>query len=111
MVPNISPNPITTKNTLHNRLGRTCQIPKLIAKSGSYLTLKENSFAIRGPRLFNILPKKIRNLTKVTIDTFKLALDNWLSKIPDQPGVSGYTQLRSADNNSLLFQTNYFKND
>ena len=51
--------------------------------------LREKSFHISGPQLFNILPQNIRNMTKCSIDDFKLALDKFLSKIPDEPNISG----------------------
>ena len=36
------------------------------------------------------------------MDTFKRRLDNYLSTIPDEPQVLGYTAQRRADSNSVL---------
>ena len=46
--------------------------------------MRENSFQINGARLFNSLPLKIRNM-KYNQEDFKLALDNYLCSVPDQP--------------------------
>ena len=58
--------------------------------------------AIRGPRLFNELPKYLRNVTDVTVDTFKKKLDSYLVQLPDEPTVDGYYGRRAACSNSLL---------
>ena len=41
---------------------------------------------IRGPKIFNILPKELRNSTESN-DNFKVNLDKFLSKIPDEPRI------------------------
>ena len=63
---------------------------------------KENSLQVKGARLFNLVPKDIRDMTGVPVDTFKAALDRWLSSVPDQPTVSG--RQRAALSNSLIDQ-------
>ena len=45
---------------------------------------------VDGPKLFNCLPAKIRNLTKCSVDEFKTKLNLVLSKVPDEPKISGY---------------------
>ena len=50
-------------------------------------TLRDGSFMVSGPKLFNCLPRKIRDITGVSIDKFKQALDNELKKVPDEPPV------------------------
>ena len=54
------------------------------------------------PATFNTLPRDIRNMTGCKVDTFKRRLDNYLSTIPDEPQVLGYTAQRRADSNSVL---------
>ena len=71
------------------RLGRVCRIPPITKGSTKIQTLRENSFQIKGPQLFNILPEKIRNMKKCSIDDFKFALDKFISNIPDEPNVKG----------------------
>ena len=85
----------TTENI---RLGRLCKIPLLTKGSAKVKSLRENSFQVQGPTLFNILPPKIRNMTKCSVDEFKFALDNFLTKIPDEPYVSGVGYTPSACN-------------
>ena len=72
-------------------------------------TLRENSFQIDGPRLFNSLPKKIRDI-KTSQDDFKEALDIFLMTIPDQPRMGSLVpratdQQTGRQSNSLLAWT------
>ena len=48
------------------------------------------------------LPKDIRDMKGVTVDTFKAGLDAWLSTVPDQPTIPG--RQRAALTNSLIDQ-------
>ena len=57
---------------------------------------------MKGPQLFNILPADIRNLNSCSVDIFKRALDRFLTNVPDEPLIPGYTAMRRADSNSLL---------
>ena len=41
-------------------------------------------------------------MTGCKVDTFKRRLDNYLTTIPDEPQVLGYTAQRRADSNSVL---------
>ena len=52
-------------------------------------SLWEQSFQVNGPKLFNCLPSSIRNLSGITVDDFKFKLDQFLSKITDEPSVEG----------------------
>ena len=48
--------------------------------------LKESSFHVSGPRVFNCIPKSIREIVnKVDLETFKGVLDCWLDLVKDQP--------------------------
>ena len=44
-----------------------------------------------GPKLFNFLPKYLRNLNKVPVEDLKEQLDKYLETIPDQPSIGGLT--------------------
>ena len=70
------------------RLGRTCSIPTL-TNTGKIRTLRENSFQVHGPKLYNSLPIQIRNITKCSVNDFKTLLDRVLSQVPDEPNISG----------------------
>ena len=72
---------------------------------------KEATLAVKGANIFNLLQKDIRNLNfnisncdKVL--EFKTKLDLYLSKVPDQPTISGLN--RAAETNSLLHQIPLF---
>ena len=90
------------------RRGREVKIP-VVKGSGRIRTLREGSFQIHGGKLFNSLPKKLRDLTKISIDEFKASLDQYLSSLPDEPKVSGYTpsacsQVDASPSNSIIDQ-------
>ena len=107
LAPNLPTNPIQVKYS--DRRGRSCAIPKLNSRlcSAKINTIRENSFSIQGPKLFNCLPVKIRNVTGVSVETFKHHLDKLLTNIPDQPGVPGYAGSRAAATNSITDQIRY----
>ena len=93
------------------RLGRKVKIPSL-SKTGrqAVQTLREASFQINGARLFNCLPKKVRE-TRIYQDEFKEALDDYLSTVPDQPRIGSLVptatdRLSGRQSNSLLAWAN-----
>lgn len=97
LVPNVNNKIIST---LHARLGRKCKLPSV--PHGRLGKIRDASLPINGARLFNALPKHIRNLTGVKLLSFKNALDTFLSSVPDQPQLPGYTAHRRASSNSLI---------
>ena len=86
-------NPGIKFKNMDSRRGLLCIIPKYVSK------LRWNSFLVNGPKLFNSLPKDIRefpldNLVNESqaITKFKNQLDEYLSLIPDEPNrSSNYT--------------------
>ena len=84
-----------------NRNGRLCKIPCL---KSSERTKREQSFQVAGPRLFNCLSKKLRNVTNCTLEDFKEQLDEFLTCVPDEPKIGGLMPLNFQQSNSLLFQ-------
>ena len=52
--------------------------------------------------MFNSLPKHLRNISGVSVDSFKRRLDKFLATVPDQPTVDGYYGMRAANSNSLI---------
>ena len=68
------------------------------------------SFFNRAPKLYNILPRYLRDPkyivepTKENIDDFKKEVDKFLSRIPDQPYTQGREKERVALTNSILDQ-------
>ena len=51
--------------------------------------IRDQSLIIRGGRIFNKLPHNLRNLTDITLDTFKSRLDTFIQLVPDNPSVPG----------------------
>jgi len=94
-------NGITT--TENPRLGRMCTltIPK-----NQTSKFRDSTLAVQGAKLFNAMPKSIRNLKNVSINEFKSALDNHLKSIPDEPQIHGYTGCRRAMSNSIIDMKN-----
>ena len=81
----LAPNCGVHLTVANERLGRKVKIPSLIPGGRQAIqTLREQSFQIHGARLFNCLPKKIRNI-RIYQEDFKEALDRYIEKIPDQP--------------------------
>jgi hypothetical protein len=105
LVPNLEQEPITIKNQHNHRRGRSLKIPALKAKQGTASTLKDNSLAVRGPRLFNCLSNYVRNLTGVCPIKFKKVVDRYLQTVPDEPRISGYAKFSKESSNSLRLQT------
>ena len=66
---------------------------------------KEASLCVHGAKLYNLLPRHLRDISTGTVDQFKNQLDSWLQTIPDQPTVPG--RQRGAMTNSLIDQVLY----
>ncbi|MPC25325.1 hypothetical protein E2C01_018431 [Portunus trituberculatus] len=93
LVPNIG---LTTNH--HPRRGRLCYIKSMEATTQRVATITHYSFTRNGARVFNAVPKAIKELTGVTTDCFKRQLDRWLVTVPDEPPTPGYP---SSGTNSL----------
>ena len=94
----ISPNDLNIQFTTSDRLGIKAKLqdsPK--SSSRAMKSMYDRSFAIRGPRLWNILPKEVNS--KTTLESFKISLSEFLDKFPDTPPVAGYS---TQNGNSLL---------
>ena len=71
---NLVPNPGLVLAPRSGRRGRTCRIPPLSGTSAKIQSIKEQSFVIHALRLFNSLPKSVREISS-NLDDFKYALD------------------------------------
>lgn len=103
MTPNIeTSNDILVKvqSDTSSRLGRRISTRPL--RNSRFSTLRFNSLPFNGARLFNSLPKSIRNTTECAKITFKVALDSYLWHIPDLPMMLPYSQSLQVASNSLL---------
>ena len=63
---------------------------------------RERFLNVHGARLFNLLPKRLRNENSGDFPLFKNHLDIFLAQIPDQPTTTGL--VRAAITNSLIDQ-------
>ena len=97
------------KKQLHSvRNGVTCHVPPYKTSIPSKIwKLREGTINYHGAKLFNALPKYIRELTNCSLSIFKKNLDVFLSSIEDKPRVCGYTAFTLAESNSLLTTINY----
>ena len=84
-----------------NRKGRFCKIPSL---KPAERTKRDISFQVAGPKLFNCLPKNLRNTTNCTLEDFKEQLDEYLTCVPDEPKIGGLMPLNFQQSNSLVYQ-------
>ena len=86
-----------------DRRGRFA-IPNTIVRNAptSVKQARERSLGVHGARLFNMLPKSLRNEDSRDFPLFKNHLDIFLARVPDQPTSSGLA--RPAASNSLLDQ-------
>ena len=48
-------------------------------------SLRDSSFCVNGPNLFNAMPSHIRNMTNIGLTKFKAELDRYLKTIADEP--------------------------
>ena len=90
-----------------SRLGVKCEVPKYT------MQLREKSFHIKGPKLFNKLPKNLtefpckdKNDTKLSTKMFKKELDTFLKSFPDQPNLSGEYSRRMEGLDQNCIRTN-----
>ena len=90
------------KSSYSERRGLKCIVPHYSGK------LREGSFLIRGPKLFNSLPIEVRNFpfnteisAEQSMNNFKHVLDDYLKTIEDKPNLSSnYTKYMSRMNNN-----------
>ena len=92
--------------TTVGRRGRLA-VPKTVKRNApaSVRRAMECSLPVKGANLFNLLPLYIRNINafnQVEVGIFKVKLDEFLSRVPDQPTIQGSP--RAAETNSLLHQ-------
>ena len=74
----------------------------------SVQTMRESTFQMSGPKLFNLLPRELREMSKCGVDEFKTCLDTFLQKVPDQPKCPEMTPVAckpdGSSSNSLIYQ-------
>ena len=91
------------ESTHRARRGRSCLVPT-VGRAASHVvqTIRHNSMAVLGPRLFNHLPRNVRDVSGCSVETFKRALDKYLDTVPDEPRIPKLFKYCSKSSNSLL---------
>ena len=93
------PNDLDIQFYDHTRLGTRCKIPAIKRNSTTLSrSIYDHSFAFRGPKLWNAIPKNLKCAPSFEVFKFKLTY-HLMSIIHDLPPVSGYTEPNS---NSIL---------
>ena len=92
------PNDLGIQFMAPSRLGVKAKVPPIVKSSSlRNQSLYDNSFAVVGPRLWNILPSHLHHIAE--LQQFKIKLTEFINLFPDKPPVSGYCH---ANSNSLL---------
>ena len=85
VVPNLKAEKFTLVTETSARRGRTCNVPRLNPRAAARIKSEiDASFPVYGDKLFNCLPKSLRDCD-ASANTFKKRLDKFLKRIPDQP--------------------------
>ena len=90
-------NDLNIKFSENARLGPRAVVPPLVSSNGKAQSLFDSSFSVKGPQLWNVVPRDIKLIG--SLELFKIKLDTWLETFPDRPPVQGYV---TQNNNSLL---------
>ena len=107
MVPNIDGTiGHTIKTRKHPRHGTQCVILCPTNRNPAQ-SLQENAITVFGPRLYNSLPKCLRDIESVRTEKFKFELDKFLDTIPDQPKMPNY--ITASGSNSILDQLTHLR--
>ena len=76
--------------TSNERRGHMIVLPKRFpVKKTLASNMRDQSLVIRGGRILNSLPQKIRNSTNIMLDILQSRLDTFLQNIPDTPSIPG----------------------
>ena len=69
--------------------------------------LQENAITAFGPRLYNSLPKYLRDIESVKTENFKFELEKFLELIPDEPKMPNY--VTASGSNRILDQLTHLR--
>ena len=89
--PNLESQYSKINTQIRNRRGLMCVVPPLAAVPARLQTIRESSFSVTGPRLFNSVPKELREF-QGSLSVFKRRLDKYLCTVPDKPVLLGQPQ-------------------
>ena len=83
-------------------MAESASSPEYQAQPHHLFTVRYCSLPIKGPSIFNSLPRSVRNIKGCNVETFKAGLDKHLKLVPDEPLIPRYTRYRGSSSNSLL---------
>ena len=107
MVPNIDGTiGHTIKTIKHLRNGTQCVIQYSTNRNPAQ-SLEKNAINVFGPRLYNSMPKYLRDIESVKIEKFKFESDKFLELIPDDPKMPNY--VTASGSNSILDQLTHLR--
>ena len=89
----------TIKYRKHPRHGTQCVIQYPTNRNPAQ-SHQKNAITVFGPRLYNSLPKYLRDIESVKTENFKFQLDKFLDTIPDQTKMPNY--VIASGRNSIL---------
>ena len=103
MMENLVPTCVDLQKRNKGRNGRSFKLPQMNRTAYVRLkTLREGSFFVKSIKLFNSLPRNIRDLEGCSVDKFKNKLDKFFRNLPDTPLIPGYTASSPVENNSIV---------
>ena len=104
MVPNIGG---TIGNTIkHLRQGTQCIIQYPTNRNPAQ-SLHENAITVFGSRLYNSLPKYLRDIESIKTEKFKFEIYKFLNTIPDQTKMHNY--VTKSGSNGILDQLTHLR--
>ena len=103
MLEGLVPKCIDLERRNRKRNGRSFKLPILKRDASARLkSIREDSFFVHSVKLFNSLPREIRDLKGCKIEKFKRELDKFLLELPDAPLIPGYTASSLVGSNSIV---------
>ena len=91
------PNDIGAEFYVSSRRGMQAVLPSILRCRRRIITQYDSSFAVVGPKLWNVLPAELNQIND--FDMFKGKLTKLVLTVPDRPPILGYAR---ANNNSLV---------
>ena len=95
-----------TKTRKHPRHRTQCFIQYPTNRNPAQ-SLQENAITVFGPRLYNSLPKYLRDIKSVKTEKFKFELNKFLDTIPDLPKMPNC--VTASRSNSILDQLTHLR--
>ena len=96
----------TIKTRKHPRHGTQCII-QYPTNGNTAQSLQENALTVFGPRLYNSLPKYLRDIESDKTEKIKFELNKFLDTIPDQPKMPNY--VTASGSNGILDQLTHLR--